>query len=840
MSVLSQRVSAVVVVVLLPVAGWLTWKKYFPKEAWSDSGPSREAQISGSETKDGALAPFAVDKPANEEHWLVDQTGRNITELLAFAKNAGGSMQWSSKPISRQPQHYTFQAEIDGQPLSGNFQAKEYIWSPADYSEWARALAAKWQLQGSPPTKAPADFLTTLATASPAALQAQAQRLSAALSTTPLDASLHEQAALVIAAFAMQEAAGNFSDIRRELSRTAAHLAVARALQDTPSDSIRAFAECALNTLAGRESAGLAILDKLPQDVAGSVSWSRSLRLRNTGDWRAEADPAVPLEAIEAFRARASSVSEHFAILWKEKLTAPPKYDWHRVVLEGNFGVEDGHAFARQSIGAEIESLRANWNSFHGKTLEDKDVIKALGEPLAGTVTRDATGKGAISVLGWDFWSAQHQRHLCHSIRGANRFLRDLWGVPDYREAQKSVKLNFSGLELFPLLERELSDKPEDAGEISKRVTSLIDSRPDLVSPALWSSLREQGKSKLPPLGINSPDGWFRPLIPFGTTYGFDLRSSGFSLPYGGSEFWKDLITLAPSKYMLRFGKLWKDFGNNVPAEVAEKEYAPIIEYNHRAMVRLARAQKEQSENYAKTMEKVCAIDPDFYFELGKWYVSQQQFEKAANAYQQGVDLGEDRVSASNQCEWLVNYYEENGQGGRATAVATMAADVYSSTGLRTLANLYERRGQLVQAAEFFEKIDERYENYCELRRFHFRHRADNPESEKYASESERKVFPNGPKKVALSDFQEAPKSGARVIKDSQLAGMAGINKGNIIVGIDGYQIENQAQYFYIRSLEITQELKLIVWTESGYREVNANPPRRSFGIDFEDVSTPQ
>lgn len=840
MSELSQKVSAVVFVVLLPVAGWLTWKKYFPEHTWKQDAPTNSAQISGADTPGDAVASITAEKPITEGHWLADQTGRNVAELLAFAKNAGGALQWASKPVPRQPQTYTFQAEIDGQPLTANIPVKDYIWSPSDYSQWARSLAARWKLQATPATKAPADFLTTLATATPAALQAQSQRISTALSATPLDASLHEQAALVIASFALREAAGDFSDIRRELSRMAAHLAVARALQETAPDSIRAFAECALNTLVGREVAALAILDKLPQDIAGSASWNRALRLRNTGDWRAEGDPTIPLEAIEGFHARASSVNAHFAILWLEKLAAAPKYDWHRMVLEKDFGVSDGHKFANESIKSEVTSLQENWNTVHGKPLERQDLIKALTEPAAGPVVRNAAGQGTVQVLGWDLWSAQQQRHLCNSIRGTNRFLRDKWGVSQYRDAQKSIKQTFAGMDLFPLLERELNDKPGDAAEIGKRVSALIERRPDLISPALWSSLREQGRSKLPPLAIASPDRWFNPLVASGTTYGFDLRSSGFSLPYGGSEFWKDLIALAPSNYQLRFGKLWKEFGENMPAEATEKEFAPILDYNHRAMVRLARVQKGQSDKYPATMEKVCAIDPDYYFNLGDWYVSVQQPEKAANAYQQGVDLGEDRVAASNQCEWLVNYYEDNGQGGRATAVATMAADVYSSSGLETLAKLHERRGELAQAADVFAKIEERYEDHCDLRLFHHRHRATNPASEKYLAEAELKLFPNGVKKVTVADFQDAPKSGARVIKDSPIAGQVGITKGTIIVALNGQQIETQAQYFYIRSLLSTPDLNLIIWNGSAYSEVSAAPPKRTFGIDFEDVTTPQ
>jgi tetratricopeptide (TPR) repeat protein len=299
------------------------------------------------------------------------------------------------------------------------------------------------------------------------------------------------------------------------------------------------------------------------------------------------------------------------------------------------------------------------------------------------------------------------------------------------------------------------------------------------------------------------------------------------------------MISLAPSNYLLRHGKIWKDFGEYVPAEIAETEYAPIAAYNHRAMLKQARAQKEHPDKYAATMEKVCAINPDYYFELGKWYVSQQQLEKGAEAFQKGVDLGEDRVAVSNECDWLVDYYEDHGQPDRALAVASMAAEVYSRSGLEMFARLMEKRGQLKEAEAYYEKVDERYEGACEMRCFYFRHRAKDAEYEKRASESERQVFPNGLKKVAIADFTEPPKSGTKLIKSSALSMNAGVDIGSVIVALDSYLIENQAQYFYIRSLQLATDLKLIVWREGGYFEVNANPPRRTFGVEFEDVSQP-
>jgi hypothetical protein len=55
--------------------------------------------------------------------------------------------------------------------------------------------------------------------------------------------------------------------------------------------------------------------------------------------------------------------------------------DWRRIILSGDFSVEEGHQSAKESIAREITRLRENWSFFTGNKLTDPDWIKALSEP---------------------------------------------------------------------------------------------------------------------------------------------------------------------------------------------------------------------------------------------------------------------------------------------------------------------------------------------------------------------------------------------------------------------------------------------------------------------------
>ena len=821
--------------ILLPVAGYVGWFNYQRMKGGEADGGLSIPFLQHQQQQTFAAPPNTMwpHFPA-EECWLVDETARDIAELLAFARNPAGKLEFTAEPIGYHPRNYQLSATLDGTEVKQPFAVKESIWSPEDYSAWAQQLLTEWKLQpAAKPGPTAADFLASLTDAAPQTLIKESKRVSEALNQNPLDASLHEQAALLIAAFALREAAGEFNDTRRELCRVAAHLAIARALQPTSAGPIRPIAEAALQSLAGRETAAMEIL-KTPVEAPGAISWARALRLRSTGNWQLEADATVPLEMVEAFRARARSVNAHFAILWAKQQKPSPLHDLRRLVLEDvDLGVEDGHGFANDSLGQEAVSLGADWKDYFGGELQKSDFIKALSEPAGRAVSQKPGQPARIQVLGWDFWSAQHQRHFCASLQATNYFLRDLWGVPEFQSFQQFANLNFPSLALYPLLEREMTEDPRNIDGISQRVSALIKNHPELVSPALWENCFKPSGSKMHTLNVLAPI-WFNPLVPPGTTYGFWQRCYGYPLPPSEDPSWDRLLEISPSEYLPRYGKVWKSYGDHPPAGLAEKVYAPILGYNLHALKHLAKTQAEQSAQYGETMQRVCKLDPDQYWILGNWYLTHKDEANAAEAYRKGVDLGEDRIRAANSCGWLVNYLDDHGQPEKALAIATEAADVYSFRGLETMAKLKEKHQQFKEAEDIYQKIAERYdEGGASLAEFYLRNADKDPSFKKLATGMVKQLFPEGMTKVTLADFKATPDEGEQLTSTSPSSAAAGLQSGDVIVALDGYLVRNDEQYLYVRSLTADPKMQLIVWNPQGYREIAASAPERRFNVDL-------
>ncbi len=309
---------------------------------------------------------------------------------------------------------------------------------------------------------------------------------------------------------------------RRGSPRHRAHLAAKRQRGD-PS-----IAEAALRPSADARPRPLRRLMPSRRIPPGTASWLRALRLRNTNNWKAvEADSTVLMEAVEMFRARSCAVSTGFALQGIAKLKPAPVPDWRRVVLEFNVGIGEGHQFAKESMQAELAGLREDWKACFGRELPEHEAIKALNEPAGRAVMRIGAGTPAIGVLGWDFWSAQHQRHFCQSIRATNRFYRDVWGWTNFAKCRNSPKLNFADLTLFPLLERGWARTPHDLADINRRVAALIASHPELVDFSEWAGLNN-ASGPLPALELESPGLWYNPHLPFGT---FHMVTASGPLP---------------------------------------------------------------------------------------------------------------------------------------------------------------------------------------------------------------------------------------------------------------------------------------------------------------------
>jgi hypothetical protein len=207
-------------------------------------------------------------------------------------------------------------------------------------------------------------------------------------------------------------------------------------------------------------------------------------------------------------------------------------------------------------------------------------------------------------------------------------------------------------------------------------------------------------------------------------------------------------------------------------------------------------ASRPNREEWEPHLRRACELSPDHCITLAERLAPTDE-QAAAIEYERAFDNPAlDRVVAANSSEWLVFYYERNNEPARARALAETAADAYSHRGLRTLARLLERRGEHDEASKLYEAIFERYPNADEtLAGFLYRrvvvHR--DTRHRKRWEEIRQQIFPNGLLPETTSADQ--PGRGVRVSADSAASRRVRLQTGDIIVGVDGWRVDNKDQF---------------------------------------------
>jgi len=93
------------------------------------------------------------------------------------------------------------------------------------------------------------------------------------------------------------------------------------------------------------------------------------------------------------------------------------------------------------------------------------------------------------------------------------------------------------------------------------------------------------------------------------------------------------------------------------------------------------------------------------------------------------------------------------------------------------------------------------------------------------------KLFPEG-LQAAATTMPEKPAKGVFVNKDSERSRKAGVRAGDIIVGLEGWRVENDRQYFAINTFKDVDVLKLTVWRGQLFA-VEVPAPRRLMGVEL-------
>jgi tetratricopeptide (TPR) repeat protein len=792
----------------------------------------------------------------SEEEWLVGQIGRQIAETAGFARTGKGPgalrldlkvmRMWSTK---ERPEHYEFKTKLRGTELPVvELDLANYLWDPANFTTLARQLiGVREGATALPRSAADREIFSRLVHPAPDVLMREDKRLSEALTEHPLDAELHEEAALLIGSFALRHADAYFYDIRIELSRITAHLAIARALDKNVGPSGE-LAEAILSTLCGRQTAALEILQRLDRQrdttaglpLEANTIWNRALTMRVTGDYRPLDQPehASLLDRLEYVRALRYSVNSAAAAHFLLRFPAERLAEWSNVLLAGVISVEDGNRWVPHALGDEMEEFATQYHAYHHSRLERSEMVSALNAPATAINEADAATP-RVEVLGWGMWAQLHQRQLCESLSTTYSWLQDQVGLPDdARKFKAAMTKEFSGLERFPLVDMNGPSDPTSIAE-DERVAKLWMEKPELVPFHFWAgSARLMRRATARTIRVLQPGQWFQPTFPLGTLYDVAFRGESI-LPGLDQAKLDEARAMAPYNDAVLYHQMQKKWQNFPTPEQMTAQFEAVSGYDVWAMEVVANGVKKDPDRYEATFGRICQFNPNKYLELGEYLCQHERYEAAARAYQKAIEFAPDRVAVANKVDWLVNYYYDHNRKTEAFEVATMAAGVYSYRGLSTMANLCARAGRLLDAETYFQKAAERYDSWAELAQFYSKY----PAQPKFADAFQRtivKIFPKGEEPADIATITGAPGDGVILVTTNKISDSLGLLKGDVVVAVNGARVRNRAQYTYKlkTGLSLSPAATLIVWSRNTYRSVKVNLPDGRLGVEI-DTFTP-
>jgi hypothetical protein len=772
-------------------------------------------------------APATLDgRFLKEEAWIVDEIVRDITEMSAYpAKSAA---------VSIQPRDGIYDVALNGDAATPVVvDLRQDLWSPAQFSTLARAAFGGGQTTGRQQPVEAAQFFRQLVDLTPGSLVAASAAVSRALAADIHDWRAHESAALVLGAFALRESAGRFNDTRWAMNRMTAHLAVATALRgDGDQSDDGRLAESILLIFAHHQTRVVGALDTLaagerPDEMR---AWTRALRLRLTGDLRSIDDLAhrTPLEQLEYFRAARAAAPRANGTSQLDELGVAPTADWLRIIEASGVGVEDGGVIDGAMTAERAESNQV-FQRLHGGQLPE-DWIAALNVRASRLV-----GPAGPQVLPWGAWAEAAQRHIAMFVEKEDAYYRMTIGAEHEADSRKvRLKSELGGLRLFPIATMFWNKGPKgtegDARLIDDAIAAAV-AAPELVSPAAWARLALGTHYERVRRGMPEPATWFAAIAPR-VAYEAARRIQEGSAAVS-SETIAALLIDAPYDNGLASRYLSIKFGQHPPVAEVRRVFAARLDYDIRA-VRAARALVQQdAEETIKLSQDACRLSPPECIALGSALIDANRDSEAAASYERAfADPALDAVALSNSSDWLVNYYYRHGRRAAALALAERASATGAYRGLVTVAHLYERLGRAAAAEDAYRRAATGYDNWSQLIGFYYR--AVNVRHEVQFEDAWKmslaRVFPNGLTPVTTSGAH--PDTGAVVTNDSPRSRKAGLQAGDIVVGLEGWSVSNYDQYAAINAFFDREDVKLTAWRGHLFT-VEASAPNRLLGVEY-------
>lgn len=662
-------------------------------------------------------APGAFSSPWQDETQLVViRICTDLTEMAYLAsqqRGLGPDFRVRVRVVdgSVQAPSYEVSAKLpDGREVKHLLTISRGIWNPTLYQDWWRALAL--------PCRAAArgnsgEIVEALIEPTPQALVSWDRKLSGQAPGGLLDPGWHDEAALLLGSLALREPSGYFFQIRHELCRMTAHLAMSDSLRGSEPPSLCHQLACAtLACLYRREDVAMGLLKKLPDQGAGGA-WKRALTMRMSRDYRAVGGDSL-LEARERFVAEYTVGS--CAGAWKHR---PTRSDWKDLADWTRFAGTEMIAhndvpvgqLARQLVQTDLPAeVRETGQVWEGEGW-GKPSIDALNTPPQGCVTGEPD-RPTVQVLGKGTWGAFCQRQLCHTLVSDFRLLEenlgDLQGARAYADSTAS---QYSRLVLYPFVLRELAGSESIYKQNQEDAGKIIRSKPEIVPSHAWNRLfrKMDDYAKFTPPSIRVVNQWFlhNPLP--GTAY--DLAPRHIQPSFSDrKDFLEKLSALQsasphdPTIYSVYLRAL-KEKGLEDPVHT-RAILEPLASYNADAAFRMAVDVAEGPE-IEKWQRRASQLNTR-YFQLvlakGPTPGEEGRFEEEFNRWLKTEPEAEDVAKVAQP---MVLIYEKSGRKPAASDLADRVAIPESWLGLCVKADLLERRGQREAALALYARSDQ-------------------------------------------------------------------------------------------------------------------------------------
>jgi hypothetical protein len=454
---------------------------------------------------------------------------------------------------------------------------------------------------------------------------------------------------------------------------------------------------------------------------------------------------------------------------------------------------------------------------------------ESLPEALNHRATRLIDGRP--QVLPWGAWAEFYQRHIAMNVGMADSFVRHALGNRDRAdEWKRGFEAQLGDLTMFPvgtLRWTKGSQGTEADLKFLREITDLTAKSPQLVPARAWQ-FAEMG-SLYEPVAKLMPKGaeWFRrptPEMPFEA-----------GIRRGASQDLESLLSTAPHDMELLITMAEGD-----PNAVSVKHARGLLEHHHdydlRAVDTTAKYLNAGTQDLLALQRKACAISPRDCLSVASTLLYWLEDEPgAAREYERAfADPDIDAIARANASGWLTSYYHRTKQIDKAVALAQLVVRSGAGGGFDTHARLSERLGLLDKAEEDFMANMQAYQSKTGLLGFYYR-RVQVDKNEAYRAKYARwlaEVFPDGlqPEPTAMPG---QPQKGVFVYKDSPYSRKYGVRSGDIIVGLEGWRVDNAEQYFAINSFKDDAEMKITLW-RGQLVTIDAKSPTRLLGTDLQ------